>query len=395
MAYRNAVLAMFVVCGVAAAQNVNMNCHIDNEGEIWLNGVQYQPLPRTDPEKAGQDSTVVVVPVQQGTNVLAIRCIDHGWTAGFAASLDLNEVGTSDTVRSDGTWKCTGHRSGLVGSDISTSSYDISTWLQAGDYGLLIDTTRDFYHRWAIKLGQEVQNLYYDQARWVWGPKTVYIRKVFTPDAATGRVLIRGNGYTHKAYLNGALVGENDTEAEHAAAPWIADVTLNAGVENVIAIEATCVDSVDMAWFKAAVIRNETHSYVLSDSTWKYLCVDQPSSLPDGWNATGFDDASWLTVGAFDFYDGKTDPLKADGCYWIWPNDFWFRTTFEAPVVGTLRITKARRPNMTPATAEYFNLRGQRVQANAATQLRTNGVLIQRADMSNGQTVNKVMQLAK
>ncbi len=398
MLYRNLVLAALVTCGAAVAQNVNMNFAYYDSAEIWLNGVRYQPLTYTVPDKTDQDSSVVIVPIEEGTNVLAIRVNNHGFTGGFCASLDLTEVGSNDTVRSDGTWKCTDSREGMDGAAVSATAYDASAWMAAGDWGPLSESDGSNSKFWFQRNGLEAQYLFYDQAHWIWHPPTTYMRRTFTPEHATGDLLIRGNGFTHKVYVNGILVDQTESpivkypDAYPSVGPRITrDVALNEGVENVIAIEATCVDSVRHAFVKAGIVVSGGAKAVETDSGWTHSW-----QAADGWNTAGFDDASWLPLEPFatgTIYDAVSDPLTQSS--WIWPNDMWFRTTFQAPVVGTLRITRATLPKATAASPESFTLMGRRMPADNMRVLKTKTMVIQRTTVFGNERIEKVLRLGK
>ncbi len=397
MGYTKVMLGVLLACGVAAAQNVYMNYARYDRTEIWLNGQQYYPLQYINPPGDKLDSSVVVVPIQQGTNTLAIWVQNGGWTGGFCASLDLNEVGTDAIVRSDSTWRCMddtprmGASPELDGSLLSTASYDASNWMEPGDFGTLADDTGGNPLIWFQRAGLGARYLFEDKAHWLWHPKTTYMRKTFTPDISSGNLLIRGNGYTYKLYVNGQLVGERDTEISRGdAADVYQAVSLNVGVENVIAVEGTCVDSVHMSFMKVGIATSRTTAAFGTDSTWRYSWTN-----PDGWNNAGYDDSSWKTPGQMDgIYEGKTDPLTSDA-HFIWPNSLWFRKTFEAPTVGTLRITQARRPAVAPMNADYFDLRGRRLRGTTPTLLKTNGVVIRRASGSDVEQVDRVLRLVK
>jgi len=392
MLNRCTVLAMLILAMTVSAQDLYMNCHINDEGEIWLNGARYAPLKYTAYDKRDKDSSVVIVPVRQGTNALAIRCVNTGWTGGVCASLDLTEAGRYDTLRSDSTWKCMGHRPGMYGSDISTESYDVSGWMQAGDYGFLADDTGGYAKLFFSRNGLEAANLFFQKARWVWTPKTVFVRKAFTPTQGAGQILIRGNGFTHRVFLNGELVGQSATVFATTAEATAYNVTLNPGAENVVAFEATCLDSINFAFVKCGVFWGiGTTQRVLSDSTWRHSWTKA-----SGWNDTGFVDDGWLHIQHMAAYDAQSDALNTPRCEFIWPVDMWFHTTFTTDQVGTLRIARPVRANASPsADTEYFTLLGRRVSGHNLSRVNANAVLIRRAKASGSGEVGRVLRLVK
>ncbi len=391
--YRNTVVALLLACGVAAAQNVFMNFARYDDTEVWLNRRRYQPLQYAEPRNPDKpDSSVVVVPIQQGTNALAIWIHNAGWTGGLCASLDLNEVGTDDTVRSDSSWRCMDGLHDMDGSLLSMPSYDASDWMAAGDYGPLADDTGGNPKVFFERKGFEAQYLFYDKAHWLWVPKTTYMRKVFTSEAATADLLIRGNGFTYKVYLNGALVGERETvkNIKDTPADIIRDVSLNVGTENVIAFEGVCVDSIHHAFLKAGLVVGPGQTALVTDSSWRYSW-----DSPEGWNSVGFDDAEWEIPAEMDYiYDGHTDPLTTEA-HFIWPASMWFRTTFEAPVVGTLRLARARQRAPAPVRPECFTLLGRRMPGSGSGMIRANGMVITRVKLFENEQVDKVLQFAK
>lgn len=379
-------LALCVVglAGLTMAQTatVEMNCVIDDTGEIWLNGQQIiRPKKAPDSTGAVLDTTSFPVTITQGENAIAIMVHDGGWTGGMTASIDYSVYSPSapDTLVSDGTWKCMDRALvSQTGAQISSPTFDVSTWHASGDYGYLADDTGGHPKPFFARMGYEGANLFYHKAKWMWTPTKIFIRKSFTPAAATGSAMIRGNGFTFKMYLNGALVGEKATEQDYEDPlnRWDGRA-LNNGAENVVAIEAVCVDDIDFAFIKAAVQWSSTGA-VRSDATWKYSWTETA-----GWNNTGFNDAGWVNLGDKVAYDAKTDALTA--AKWIWATDLWFYKKFTVSSIGTIKmpgLTLSSKANV--VRTQYFTLAGQQVSEKALSGLRSGTMVIQRNTLSNG-----------
>lgn len=388
------MLKKFAVAGlclaglvIAQTGSVEMNCVIDDAGEVWVNGQQV-----VRPKKVGDplaDTTSFMIPIQQGRNAVAIKCHDGGWTGGICTSIDLVPIGTIDTVRSDAIdYRCADVRAVTTGTgaDLSTVGYNAAGWIAPGDYGYLADDTGGNPKPFFERMGLEGANLFFHKAKWLWTPPTIYIRKQFTAGAATGNVYIRGNGFTYTLYLNGTQISQGLTEYTlDAALTSINGRALNNGAANVIAIQATCVDSVDFAFIKASC-QWSSSGFARSDSTWKYSW-----SGPSGWNNVGFDDASWVPCGHKTAYDGKTDQLTSAS--WIWATDMWFRSEFDVPVVPVARRAAAVT-NASVLGTQYFTLSGKRI-ADRAVNSMNGKMIVERTMMSNGQTVSRMVQAGK
>lgn len=187
-----------------------------------------------------------------------------------------------------------------------------------------------------------------------------------------GSVMIRGNGITYKLYLNGELVAEQPEMIDRGVevASW--SKTLQAG-ENVIAIEATCLDSIHFAWFKAGVLWGpRTDSKVQSDTTWKYSWEN-----PSGWNAAGFDDGSWHYVDSIGAYDPKSDALNVPQCEFIWPGVMSFRKVFDVgPTIGVAPVAQVRAASRRSRPGQWYSLTGRRISKSQAGTGAT-GVVIE------------------
>jgi hypothetical protein len=337
---------------------------------------------------------VANVPIQAGANALAILVRNRCWASGFCASLDLNEIGVDDTVRSEeATWACKDRSAGMLGSEVSTAGYDESTWMPPGDYGLLVKEDNTDPKHWFTRYGIDVQYLYYDRVHWLWHPKTVYMRKSFTTSESSADLLFRGNGYAYKVYVNGVLV--KDSLRAHGdvynKGVIVRDVALNADAENVIAVEGTTIDSLNFSFMKAGLVAGGS---VIegsgTDSTWRHSW-----SKPAGWNDVGFDDSDWLIpLNHRCVYEGVTDPLTRT-CDYIWPGSFWFRTEFSTDAVGQLRIVARTRPAAAPLRPEYFNLLGRRAQPNTLRPLGNNAMVIERTKLFENEAVRKVLRLGR
>lgn len=379
------LLLVVTTVGLAFGQNAELNCVIDDDGKIFLNGEEVIPPKKVgDPEN---DTTAMPVTVVEGRNVLGIYCHDGGFTGGIIASIDLNAVGTDDTVRTDATWKCTDGEP-TDPSWYTDPDFDESAWRLTGEYGPLADDTGGNAKPFFERTGLEPANLWYHKALWLWTPKTCYIRKTFTSDMTTGAVMLRGNGVTYKVYLNGSLVGEQTDVPINREDPLVRwdNQTLNDG-ENVIAIEAVCLDSIHFAWFKAGV-QWSASGKALTDGTWKYSW-DEAS----GWNNTGFSDDAWLNIGTKNAYDPNTDPLS--GANWIWPTDMSFRLVFDVPTVAVAGRPTALAPVSASVVGyEYYTLQGQRIPAHALQRVPASAVLLERALLSNGKSTTRTLRAA-
>jgi hypothetical protein len=281
--------------------------------------------------------------------VLGLSCRNFGWTGGVVASTDLCPLGTADTLRTDSSWVCTEFEPGSDGG-WATVGYDASAWIPAGDYGAL-RASDSFPPHIIPGPSQDLDDLRNHGAHWLWTPKTCYMRKTFTTDSVSATVGIRGNGFTYKLSLDGVLLGQQQT------AQWRSDpldqwpgMPLSAG-EHVLAIEATCVDSMDFAFIKAGV--DWRQGACLSDTTWRFSWA-----VETGWNDRGSVDASWQRVGQMTAYEGTTDWLTP--ATFVWPNMLWFRKEFSVPSMAVSKIRSAsvllEMPDM-----ELYDLRGRRM----------------------------------
>lgn len=370
---RIGVLVACLTC-VLSAQNAELNAVLDDGGEIYLNGEQVTMPPRLLDTARG-DTIAAPVTVRPGTNVLALHCRDGGWTGGFCASIDLNSVGVAETLITDASWMST-HIMPAT-DDWKDSTFDETGWIPAGDYGVLADDTGGNPKPFFERSGLEPYNLWSHKTHWLWTPNPVYIRKSFTRSGAgNGSVMVRGNGFSFRMYLNGQLVGEKATEQDYSDPLNRFDNVAMLDGENVVAIEASCVDSIDFAFLKANV-QWGPQDYVYSDTTWTFSY-----ELQSGWNDVGFDDAGWAHIGMKTQYDGTTDAVTAAD--WIWATDMWVRKEFVLPAElfvsspGPGRVTT----RSAPAVVNYYTLQGKRVDRQT---LRTaTGAIVERRIMADG-----------
>jgi hypothetical protein len=306
---------------VGLPDSVELNLYADDTADVWLNGDRVVfPKKRTS-GREDQDTTATMVTLLPGANVLAVRAENYAWTGGFCASINLAAVGLADTIRTDGSWRCT--EKGPVGDAWKLGGFTEVGWVPTGEYGPLAGPNGENPKPFFERSGYEPYNLWSQGALWLWNANPVYFRKSFQAAGQTAAAMIRGNGFSFRFYVNGVLLGEQLT-VQDKSDPMLRydNVALNNG-ENVVAIETECLDSVNFAFVKAAVQWGPTDR-VFSDSTWK--CSFSSSA---GWNNTGFDDASWANAGRLSAYDGTTDALTpAD---WMWVSEIWFRKEF---VVG-------------------------------------------------------------
>ena len=284
----------------------------------------------------------------------------------------------ADTLRTDTSWRCT--PVGPATTDWMDSTFDASSWILPGDYGFLADDTGGNPKPFFERTGLEPFNLWSHKARWLWTPNPIYIRKSFTRSGAgTGSVMVRGNGFSFKVYLNGALVGEKATEQDYADPLNRYDNISMLDGENVVAIEASCIDSIDFAFLKANV-QWGAQDYVYSDTTWKYSYQEE-----GGWNDVGFDDAAWGFIGMKDQYDGTTDAVTAAD--WIWATDLWLRKVFVLPAaLGTVApAAHAVRDASVRATTRFYSLQGKLLGTDRR-QL-AGQIAVQRTVMPDGRVV--------
>jgi hypothetical protein len=358
--FSRSALLCTAIAALAFAQTVDMHFVPDDVGEVWLNGQRV--IPPHLAYDTTQDTTTFPAPLRWGDNALAIRCMDWGWTAGFAVSMDLATVGCPDTVRSDTvSFSCLDREAvSATGAEISTVGFDASGWIAPGDYGAAgYDSASVPPFVNPRDLPAAAWQLRYQGARWLWGPHTIYIRKSLTAGDSVGAVLLRGEGFTFEVYLNGVLVGHRDTQQHiyDSLEHW-EGLALHRDAENVVAIKATCVDAIDGAFMKAGLRWTTFYdAQVLSDTTWRYAW-----SLSPGWNDTGFIDSNWVQAGAKRAYDRLTDALR--NATWIWATDMWFRTEFNLPTAGVMHGPGERSTVRARSPASFwYTLAGQRVPA--------------------------------
>jgi hypothetical protein len=146
-------------------------------------------------------------------------------------------------------------------------------------------------------------------------------------------VMIRGSGFRYTLYLNGAQVSLQDA-AYTATQPAtrVDNLPLRQG-ENVVAIDATCLDSVGLASLKAGVLCPD--GVVGSDSTWTYAW-----SAPAGWNSVGFDGSLWGRAGVQHCVaDTLSDELSGSAGY-VWVTDMVFRRQFYIMTLACKSLAK-------------------------------------------------------
>ncbi len=180
-------------------------------------------------------------------------------------------------------------------------------------------------------------------------------------------------------WVNDVLVGQKATEQDYNDPLNSFTGLALKDSNNVIAIEATCVDSIDFAFIKSGAVWG-VGKQTLSDSTWKYS-YDSAA----GWKSASFDASQWGHVDNKAAYDAKTDAMTA--AKWIWPSELLFRTVFTAPAVVGVADRQHAQPvgRGTVASVEYFTLDGKRLSAQAATTARAAGVLFERRVLTSGQ----------
>jgi hypothetical protein len=391
MAGRITGVVVLLLCASVFAQNAELNCVIDDRGTIWLNGEQVIMPKKQEAGQEANDTTSGPITLIEGDNVLAVFDHDGGWTGGMCASIDLSVVGVADTVISDDSWVCMDSLAiaATTGAQISVTGYDASSWVPAGDYGVLAGPNGENPKPFFERKGFEPFNLWSHGAIWLWTPKTIYIRKSFQAAGQTAAAMIRGNGFTYRLYVNGTEVGSQTMIPQWKSDPLdrYDGVTLNNG-ENVVAIEATCYDSIDFAFIKAAVQWGPS-DVVYTDNTWKYAWASS-----GGWNSTGFSDASWVDIGVKTAYDGTTDALTPAS--WIWATDLWFRKVFNVPSIGTRNELASRAITASKVVStQYFTLLGERIPQKAMRALRPNAVVIERSLLSDGSSVAKMIEMPR
>lgn len=375
--YVSFVAGLTLICSVAAtAELAELNAHLDDDGEVYLNGELVTFPKRQAPGDEEKDTTSVDVNLVEGTNSLAIYVLNHAWGGQLMASM---VTPANDTVVTNSSWK-----SGLRNPDgWKTKGYDDSNWANAVDIGA-IDSAPGFENS-----GLAWANMYYQGARRIWGPSKIYFRKEFEASGQDVMVFIRGNNFDHKVYVNGALVGEGDEFADCgypdtrclSLSAQKYSVTLESGT-NCVAVEASDYwEDGNGALMKLGLMVSNTEAVVVSDETWK--CSAQKE---DGWNTIGFDDAEWVPSGTPSAYDQTIDALTNAGATWMWPQEFYFRHTFEwdgnvvVPVLGTIR---SKAPTASVVRTELYNLKGEKV-STAVKRVGANSVLIKRSVLSDG-----------
>jgi hypothetical protein len=231
-----------------------------------------------------------------------------------------------------------------------------------------------------------------DNVHWLWTPKRVYMRRSFTCAVAeTGSVMIRGNGFAYTLYLNDRQVSQRSSAYVMGAPITKVDNQPLLAGENVIAIDATCLDSIDNAFLKAAVQWNGGGSKVGTDSTWKYSW-----SATAGWNNTAFDDSQWLHVGNMPCeYDRLRDSLTTSATF-VWVTDMVFRKVFT--VSGALRTSpagRARAPTQAILRSEYYSLSGSRIASESVKQLQSNSLFVKVIRFADGRRVSELSKLVR
>ena len=243
---RKVILGFVMLACVAAYGQegiARINFVGDDTGYCWVNGTQVSV----------DSNWVGYAPIHVGKNVMAFWVWDHCWTGGFCASIDA-ENGV-DTPHTDASTKCIDYPVQGGNAWMTDTNYDDSHWQTAGDYGALADDTGGNPKRVFENNGMKVAQLFYDRAHWIWTPKRILMRKQFTSNQTSGTVYLRGNGCIYTLYVNGQqrLQSTSVIRWGSTGTPLAqASTTLNNGT-NVVAIDATCLDSIDFAWVKIAV----------------------------------------------------------------------------------------------------------------------------------------------
>jgi len=372
-------LAAFVMlaCATAFGQGgtAQINFVGDDTGYVWVNGQQITV----------DTNWVGYAPVHPGKNVLAFWVWDHCWTGGFCASLDFGNG--IDTPHTDATVRCTDYPVAGGTGWLSDTNYDDSQWQLAGDYGALADDTGGNAKRLFLNTGIKVAQLWDDKAHWIWGPKRVFFRKSFTAAAAASNatVFLKGNGFSYNVFLNGTQILTSATRIVWGTGSVsVAGRSVRAG-ENVIAIDATCLDSVDFAWIKCGIRGPVT---VNSDTSWRMAYTEQT-----GWNNYGFSASTWRAAGIKNCqYDGVTDALTS--VQGIWSTDMAFRMVFEVkgPVQAAQPKAAAALVAKSVVRTEYYSLSGKLIPAAMVNALRANTVVVERSILSNGTSVSRTMR---
>lgn len=368
---RRMVLVAAIAAATAVAQNATLNVVADDSATVYLNGSLV-----TMPARGG----AVPVTIAQGQNTLAIAVRDISYGAGLAASIDLTTCGTADTVITDSTWKV----SMASPTGWETAAFDASAWHSAGSYGPIAKNATDFT-RVNLDSVAYAKTIFNHGGQWLWTPPKVYFRKVFDRAAAVTNASagIIGHGFAYKIYVNGALVGSQDTaQVSSQSVDIYPGVALAAGL-NVIAVEATCLDSIQMAYFKAGLFQGPTR-FVLPDTTWR--CSFDTTA---GWAALAYaDTATWSFV-------KNKEGLGIGGPFgsakYIWPCQLYFRTTFNAPVAGVSKPVAGVLSNGSVVAREYYTLQGQRI-TEAAARNAAGAMVIERATLNNGSAATQLRQ---
>jgi hypothetical protein len=385
MMFRGLLVSAFVLSmGTAGfAQNATLNQHRDDGGPVYLNGVQLT-IPKQVGNPALDTTAMPVTLVDQ--NCLAIKVLNGAWGGGMCASINLNDVGINDTMRSDSTWHCTDVPQ--ANNDWTQTSFNDASWKTAGDYGLMADDTGGNPKPQFTGLGLAAANLFYQRARWIWTPMTCYFRKSFTSTGGTATAMIRGCNVTWVLYVNGNAVDARTVSNDNLTQTivMVNNVPLING-QNAIALRAVDNQNGNGVLMKVG-IRNTSGVNQLSNTTWK-----SSWDGPTGWNTAGFDDASWTNTGAPTAYEPNTDGLNAAS--WIWPTDVYFRKVFGGST-GVAAPTASRNlAGGRVLRTEYYSLRGERLSAAQVGMLKSSSMVIERQFISNGSSVSRTIGVGK
>jgi len=332
-----------------------LNARGDDLLRVWVNGVEV-PTEKSGGDYGNNSVKQRMVSIKQGENVVACWIRNIAWGGGLLTSMMLPG---GDTLHSDGAWKVS-----IVNPEgnaaWNTEGFDISSWKNAFEVGDVMNWPG--FPRW----GSQAVNLYYQGAQNIIGGDHVYFRKVITfPHAATG-IYVRGNNFKYKMYIDGTLVKEGTEFASctgdnrcFMVPNSVSSFSFAQGSTHCIAfdIEDAAKDG-NGVLMKAGYGRQSPPVPVPMDSTWWVS-----DNAPAGWNTVAYTDTTtWAHPRVIDAYDVGSKPGS-----FIFPGDFWFRTTFTSSESGVWGPAAVPAAADRVASVKYYTLQGREITGDLRT----------------------------